>query len=403
VKKRKTNKVLSIVLLLISMSVVPLLSREAEAKIFKVNSTDDIVDATPGDGVCATGTGVCTLRAAIQEANALPGADEIRLKAEVYRLMLVGANEDLAATGDLDITDSVTIVGKGAAYTTVDGNHTDRVFHVFGPISHIVNFVGLKIQNGFIDGGLNGGGGILNEYDDTFTGATVTVSRCTISNNVCFSQIGGGIASYLGVLKIVSSLVTQNQLYSDNVTYGGGIYSYVDVLKIIEVNISDNHVGSTFSAAGGGVLAIGSAVKIKNSKILGNTADNWNSNSPFSQGGGLYVSGTLTANIINTKIMQNAATGIFGYGGGVFLEEAEASFSGCTIKGNSAFGISGGTGGGIHMITTQSSRTVTLSNLSHVTNNFASSGGGIYIVGPPTLLVSADSIVAGNSQDDIFP
>src|SRR5581483_10030916 len=37
-----------------------------------VNNTGDEADATPGDGVCetATGNGVCTLRAALQEANA---------------------------------------------------------------------------------------------------------------------------------------------------------------------------------------------------------------------------------------------------------------------------------------------------------------------------------------------
>ncbi len=42
---------------------------------FLVNSTVDAVDANPGDGVCATSGGVCTLRAATLEANALPGAD----------------------------------------------------------------------------------------------------------------------------------------------------------------------------------------------------------------------------------------------------------------------------------------------------------------------------------------
>ena len=47
----------------------------AQAKQFNVNSTRDAVDANPGDGVCATATGECTLRAAIQETNALRGAD----------------------------------------------------------------------------------------------------------------------------------------------------------------------------------------------------------------------------------------------------------------------------------------------------------------------------------------
>ena len=44
---------------------------------FTVNSTDISIDANPGDGVCDDGAGNCTLYAAIQEANALPGADVI--------------------------------------------------------------------------------------------------------------------------------------------------------------------------------------------------------------------------------------------------------------------------------------------------------------------------------------
>ncbi len=42
-----------------------------------VNSTGDAVDANPGDAVCSTSGNVCTLRAAVMEANARPGAENI--------------------------------------------------------------------------------------------------------------------------------------------------------------------------------------------------------------------------------------------------------------------------------------------------------------------------------------
>ena len=42
---------------------------------FVVNSTADGADATPGDGVCSTTSATCTLRAAMQEANAQPGVE----------------------------------------------------------------------------------------------------------------------------------------------------------------------------------------------------------------------------------------------------------------------------------------------------------------------------------------
>ena len=42
-----------------------------------VNATGDLADDNIGDGICDTGQGECTLRAAIQEANADPAATTI--------------------------------------------------------------------------------------------------------------------------------------------------------------------------------------------------------------------------------------------------------------------------------------------------------------------------------------
>jgi CSLREA domain-containing protein len=42
----------------------------AAALTLTVDSTADAVDALPGNGACSTAAGKCTLRAAIQEANA---------------------------------------------------------------------------------------------------------------------------------------------------------------------------------------------------------------------------------------------------------------------------------------------------------------------------------------------
>ena len=53
----------------------------AQAAVFFVNSPSDVMDGSPGNGICETaaGNGICTLRAAIMEANALTGADHIYL------------------------------------------------------------------------------------------------------------------------------------------------------------------------------------------------------------------------------------------------------------------------------------------------------------------------------------
>jgi len=77
-----------------------LLAAPAQAVVFAVDSTVDAVDAVPGDGTCADASGACTLRAAIQETNALAGADVVELPAGNYVLSIPGIGEDTSATGD---------------------------------------------------------------------------------------------------------------------------------------------------------------------------------------------------------------------------------------------------------------------------------------------------------------
>src|SRR5438128_2727619 len=80
---------------------------------FTVNDQSDAVDNNIGDGVCLAANGKCTLRAAIQEANArfaaspgtlytltVPGGNIIS-GPRGYPLTLSGSAEDNAASGDL--------------------------------------------------------------------------------------------------------------------------------------------------------------------------------------------------------------------------------------------------------------------------------------------------------------
>ena len=90
---------------------------------FLVTTTEDFVDASPGDGTCAGITEAvavrCSLRAAIMEANAKQGSDLIILPSGRYLLTLEnesgsresehGIND---AVYDLDITDDLTIQGQ---------------------------------------------------------------------------------------------------------------------------------------------------------------------------------------------------------------------------------------------------------------------------------------------------
>jgi len=107
------------------------------------------------------------------------------------------------------------------------------------------------------------------------------------------------------------------------------------------------------------------------------------------------------ATISNSKIAYNTSTGVGGIGGGVFALASNATFSGCTITENSAVGGFGGFGGGMYLEKGTDPMTITISNLSSITYNFANIGGGIWNRGGAvTLNISADSVVAGNQQDD---
>ena len=67
----------------------------------------------------------CSLRAAIQEANALAGADAITLPAGTYVLTIAG-DDDTCAAGDLEVTGDLTVSGDGADVTTIDANAASR-------------------------------------------------------------------------------------------------------------------------------------------------------------------------------------------------------------------------------------------------------------------------------------
>lgn len=106
-----------------------LMASHLSAAEFTVNTDVDSVDETIGDGICANLFGECSLRAAVQEANATPGLDSINIPEGVYGLSLGLTGEDLAAEGDLDITESLNIIGAGgkAEDVTISGNNNYRI------------------------------------------------------------------------------------------------------------------------------------------------------------------------------------------------------------------------------------------------------------------------------------
>ncbi len=101
---------------LLFFSIFVLAAPAGAQNIFEVNSTADDPDNNPGNGVCRTAAGICTLRAAIEEANATPnagGPDVIRFTSIP---LSGGAAVIQLASGALPaITQTIVIDGLTAA------------------------------------------------------------------------------------------------------------------------------------------------------------------------------------------------------------------------------------------------------------------------------------------------
>lgn len=257
-----------------------------------VDSAADAGDAVPGDGVCDSGAGACTLRAAVDEANAIPTTDTITIAPGVDPVLsLAGVDEDGNATGDLDVADFVTIDGAGA---TVDAAGLDRAFHIRSTSVTLRDLVvtggsadngaGLRIESSAETDGVD-----VVDNDSVYAGAvelrptaTLAITGGTIGQNSS-TGIGGGVTVHTGAhLDLVDAVVADNSAVD-----GAGVY--------VVIGGSASIAGSTFSgnvASGdGGVL--------------------------WTDGNNTALAPTLYVDITNSTFSGNAAGG---RGGAVFAQ-----------------------------------------------------------------------------------
>lgn len=210
-----------------------LLGRSAWPADFLVDNSQDITDAEPGDGVCMTVSGVCTLRAAIQEANALTGADTITVPSGTYMLTLSGGDEGPTeddSRNDLDITDDLMLRGAGAYLTLIDaaqlGDTGSRVLQIAAETN--VEIHGLGLLNGVAGLGGGGGGGLANA-------GTTLLRNCLVSDNSAVLWFFGGGINNTGSLTVIESIIRRN-----TAVLGGGILNSDGSLLVSDSTIDDN-------------------------------------------------------------------------------------------------------------------------------------------------------------------
>ena len=287
----------------------------AGAATFHVNSTADLRDQNPGDGVCTVAPPLnrCTLRAAIQEANATSGGPHtIFLGAATYTLALAGADEDAAFSGDLDVTEGMTIQGLGADSTVIDGAQLDRVFHV-----HLTSLTLEKLTvtggwppntPGVFPGGSHLGGGIL--VDDgaslRLTDTRVSGNRANVSGSAVFGyrpQEIEIIDSDIGVNRPLNNSGGNSQASAVFATGGNAVGCVVEILgSTIRDTRCEMGGGGTCTAAGlkihGCTSAPGTGLIMRNSTVSGN------------EGSGIILEST-NGLIENSTIYDNGRYGFY--------------------------------------------------------------------------------------------
>ncbi len=355
----KYNDVIVTILLLSSLwlaaSMLP-----AFAADFTVNNSSDAVDINPGNGICVTAGSNCTLRAAVMEANALPGADTIAVPAGTYELTITGVDERCdgttpctidgttgayvpvitfdASQGDLDITDDVTITGAGSGVTRIEWAPTspgvplegdndpltgDRIFQVSTTSSATADIAsvviqGLTVANGEVavkptkatdvciaEAGLPGNA----IYDDT----NLNAYDIEVIDSTCGALNEEGKIVDDGTTSII---IAQFRRKGGGIALGGGYatVTYDSTKEGLPPEVISGGEGSSFGVEnvilddvvvinnwsggdGGGIHSI-VPTTISRSKISGNTCAGGN-------GGGLYNEGdTVISDTLIGKVFD---------------------------------------------------------------------------------------------------
>lgn len=202
--------------------------------------TDDLDDAAPGDGVCATtaipGVGaVCTLRAAVMEANAHAGLDHILFEPSSIPAALTQLPSGSSPSA-LPITETLAIDGQledGRPATTVEAQATgDRLFMIDAPDGPVY-LRNLRLTGGDLGGSTLSGGAVAIGSD-----SNVRLVRSELFENAAGS--GGGAVSISG-----GRLRVTDSDFRANTSDSGGLAIHVAADGLLDFVRSSarNHLG----------------------------------------------------------------------------------------------------------------------------------------------------------------
>lgn len=285
---------------------------------FSVNLTTDQHDADTSDSICdvnlATAGIQCSLRAAVEQANALASDDRV--------LFDLPANSTVTLTtvngGVLTAQNNGTleIIGTGINNLKIDGGpetslSRNRIFYINQATVTIsgITLTGAHSGEGAFD---YYGGGAIFAYQ-----GSLTLNAVKVTGN--FGDSGGGVYfSEGGPHQIINSTFTHNVASSS----GGGFINSRSLLTVVNSTISNNHVSNGHDVSfGGGFSITGGTTTLINVTITNNSSG---------EGGGVILGGDTTMR--NVTITKNTAD----HGGGISIYNSGVNFGNTIVAGNTA-------------------------------------------------------------------
>lgn len=286
-------------------------------------------------------------------------------------------------SGEIQITDSLTISGPGSGALTISGNNSSRIFKATGTLDLDVD--GLHLTRGRTTGSWSNG---VGSAVATFHTGSFTLTDSLLDFNAA-SHGGAALGLYnTGNITIDNTVISNNT----SAELAGGVYvgwGNNGAIVVSNTVISDN----TQAQKGAWYSGAGASVEFRNCNVTGNISTG--SLNDTGAGGiyaGRFGQTRMPMKVLNTTIANNSSqqTGGAYLSGNIDLVVANSTFT----------GNSGGTqGGGLQLQANTGGQFVVAQTT--ITGNSASVGSGVAVhqVGNGTAAVAHfyGSIVDGNT------
>ncbi|REJ79317.1 MAG: hypothetical protein DWQ47_00830 [Acidobacteria bacterium] len=338
-------------------------------------------------------SGAGSLRQAIVDANASGGDDVIEFDNSFFNTQ----RTIVLTSGELVVSDNLTVNGPGSGLLSISGNGSSRVFSISGEFSSLtVTISGVTVRDGWIDASSFAGGGIaVNDSNGVPFHVTLNLESVILTEN---EVVGGGSGGALQVIRNGALNITNSVFLNNKSNAGSGIgcgsgSGYCTSAEISNTTFEGNAAGN-----GGGVFLCcgnntpnGTPINFENVAFINNYANQ--NGSAFRENALASISFT-NVTFAGNRSNSNGAT--------LQLARGTYVFENVTIAHNSSadFNTSGGiddqnfSAGGItirNSIVASNRNGVGPSDVNVTAGDFISAGHNLFGVVSPQTVITGDT------------